>query len=70
MDNNNYIGSSLFLVNLDLNFSYLLRSRKSLSFETLLNSIENEFDGVGQKVKKDKKYELGIISKFNLPPIK
>ena len=70
VNNNNYIGSSLFLVNLDLNFSYLLRSRKSLSFETLLNSIENEFDGVGQKVKKDKKYELGIISKFNLPPIK
>ena len=71
MNNNNYIGSSLFIVNLDFYFSNLLKSAKNLDFEALQNAMEKDSKRDSQKFQKDlQKYELGIISQFNLPPIK
>ena len=71
MNNNNYIGSSLFIVNLDFNFPNILKTAKSLTFDEFNNLAENESKKINQKLEKDlQKYELGIISHFNLPPIK
>ena len=71
MNNNNYIGSSLFIVNLDFNFPNILKTSKNITFDEFNNLNENESKKINQKLEKDlQKYELGIISHFNLPPIK
>ena len=70
MNNNNYIGSSLFIINLDLNFLNLFKNRKSLSFENISNTNDVEKKREIKKLKNElEKYEFGIISQFNLPPI-
>ena len=72
MNNNNYIGSSLFIVDLDLNFSNnILKNTKKLIFDNILNLKNKDTKKAMIKVQKeDQKYELGIIKGFSLPPIK
>ena len=74
MNNNNYIGSSLFIINLDLNFPQLLKAAQlsaNLSLEKDINSNEKDSKNIMQDLPKDlQKYELGIISNCSLPPIK
>ena len=71
VNNSNYIGSSLFIVNLDFNFPNILKTSKNITFDEFNNLNENESKKINQKLEKDlQKYELGIISHFNLPPIK
>ena len=74
MNNNNYIGSSLFIINLDLNFPQLLKAAQmsaNMSLEKDINSNEKDSKNIMQDLPKDlQKYELGIISNCSLPPIK
>ena len=65
MNNNNYIGSSLFIVNLDFNFSpKIMNAAEQLMIN---NSKNSKIDEIKKQEKNDK---LGIISQFILPPIK
>ena len=65
MNNNNYIGSSLFIVNLDFNFSpKIMDAAEQLMIN---NSKNSKIDEIKKQEKNDK---LGIISQFILPPIK
>ena len=65
MNNNNYIGSSLFIVNLDFNFSpKIMNAAEQI---TMNNSKNSKVDEMKRQEKSNK---LGIISQFNLPPIK
>ncbi len=48
-----------------------MKTAKSLTFDEFNNLDENESKKIAQKFQKDlQKYELGVISQFNLPPIK
>ena len=65
MNNNNYIGSSLFIVNLDFNFSpKIMNAAEQLMIN---NSKNSKIDEIKKQEMNDK---LGIISQFILPPIK
>ena len=65
MNNNNYIGSSLFIVNLDFNFSpKIMNAAEQLMIN---NSKNSKIDEIKNQENNDK---LGIISQFILPPIK
>jgi hypothetical protein len=65
MNNNNYIGSSLFIINLDFNFSpKIMDAAEQLMIN---NSKNSKIDEIKKQEKNDK---LGIISQFILPPIK
>ena len=73
VNNNNYIGSSLFIINLDFNYANAVNTERFLMEELKKNS--NNHDA---KVKYDKNKEnmkkpqiqLGIVTPINLPPIK
>ena len=65
MNNNNYIGSSLFIINLDFNFSpKIITDAQKL----IINNSKNK--KIDETKIQENKYNLGIISHFNLPPIK
>ena len=71
MNNNNYIGSSLFIVNLDFHYSTILKTAEQLMYENLQNNNEKESKKKIQKLKKElQKFEIGIVTPINLPPIK
>ena len=70
MNNNNYIGSVLFIVNLDFNFAHNNQSEK-----TLMKELENRDDLESKKrlnkIKSDlKKNQLGLVTNVSLPEIK
>ena len=70
MNNNNYIGSGLFIVNLDFNFAHNNQSEK-----TLMKELENRDDLESKKrlnkIKSDlKKNQLGLVTNVALPEIK
>ena len=70
MNNNNYIGSVLFIVNLDFNFAHNNQSEK-----TIIKELENRDDLESKKrlnkIKSDlKKNQLGLVTNVSLPEIK
>ena len=70
MNNNNYIGSVLFIVNLDFNFAHNNQSEK-----TIIKELENRDDLESKKrlnkIKSDlKKNQLGLVTNVALPEIK
>ena len=61
MNNNNYIGSSLFIINLD--FAYMNQMRTAQEY--MMKELK------GQKLKNQmKKSQIGLVTKFSLPSIK
>ena len=69
MNNNNYIGSSLFIINLEANnisnINFLINSKRTMKDNS------EEFKRMQQKLEKElQKHEMGNISNINLPPIK
>ena len=70
MNNNNYIGSVLFIVNLDFNFAHNNQSEKALIKE-LENKDDLESKKKLSKIKLDlKKNQLGLVTNVALPEIK
>ena len=70
MNNNNYLGSSLFIINLD--FSY--QSRPKPIEEITIKQLEekNDYESYKKinKIKNDlKRSQLGVVTDINLPPI-
>ena len=70
MNNNNYIGSALFIINLDFNFSSNNQNEKMLIKE-LENKDDIESKRKLSKIKLDlKKNQLGLVTNVSLPEIK
>jgi hypothetical protein len=75
MNNNNYIGSSLFVVNLDF---YYRSGGKITEDEVALQSLKASSNTLGPdcKMKMERlkkaisKHQLSIVPNINLPPIK
>ena len=65
MNNNNYVGSSLFIINLDFNFSSKIMNPS----EKLINNNPKNLK-IDETKTQEKKSEFEIIVQFNLPPIK
>ena len=71
MNNNNYIGSSLFIINLDFHYSTILKTAEQIMIENFQNENEKDSKKMIHKLKKElQKFEIGIVSPINLPPIK
>jgi len=71
MNNNNYIGSVLFIVNLDFNFS----NNNNHNEKNLIKQLENKDDLESKKrltrIKSDlKRNQLGLVTNVSLPEIK
>lgn len=71
MNNSNFIGSSLFIVNLDFYYSVDMKTIEQVNIEKLKNDDKLTH---GKKMKKIKielgKLKLGVVNPINLPPIK
>jgi hypothetical protein len=71
MNNNNYIGSSLFIVNLDFYYSLNKKTIEQMNIERIKNDDKL---GKDKKLKKMKielgRLKLGVVLPINLPPIK
>ena len=70
-NNNNYIGSSLFIVNLDFSYTNQQRSIQEIMMKELKG--QNNFEARQKLVKLKnelKKMQLGLVTKINLPAIK
>ena len=71
MNNNNYIGSSLFIVNLDFSYSNQQRSIQEIMIKELQGQNDVEAKQKLVKIKNElKKMQLGLVTKINLPSIK
>ena len=71
MNNNNYIGSTLFIVNLDFSYSNQRKSMQEIMIKELQG--QNDFEARQKLVKLKnelKKMQLGLVTKINLPSIK
>ena len=71
MNNNNYIGSSLFIVNLDFYYSINMKTIEQMNIEKIKG---NDKLTHGKKLKKLQdelsKLKLGVVAPISLPPIK
>ena len=71
MNNNNYIGSSLFIVNLDFYYSINMKSVEQMNIEKIKGDDKLAY---GKKIKKLQlelgKLKLGVVAPISLPPIK
>ena len=71
MNNNNYIGSSLFIVNLDFSYSNNIKSAEEMMIKELESKTDVESRKKLNKIKSDlKKNQLGLVTNISLPEIK
>ena len=71
MNNNNYLGSSLLIVNLDFYYFTKLKSKEEIMIEKLKNSNDPNSKMKIEKLKQEmQKNKLGIVTQLELPPIK
>ena len=71
MNNNNYIGSALFIVNLDFNFGNNQISMEKMMIKELENKNDIESKRKLIRIKSDlKKNQLGLVTNVSLPEIK
>ena len=71
MNNNNYIGSSLLIINLDFSYDLQTKSYEEVALKKLEGKDDYESHKKMMKIKDDlKKSQLGVVTNINLPPIK
>ena len=71
MNNNNYIGSTLFIVNLDFSFSNNQKSAEQIMIKELESKTDLESRKKLNKIKNElKKNQLGLVTNVSLPEIK
>ena len=72
MNNNNYLGSSLMIVNLDFSYHSKPKTIEELFFKDLKDKNDPESRNKLAKIKIDlkKSHQLGIVTNLTLPPIK
>ena len=75
VNNNNYIGSSIFIVNLDFYYNTRIKSEEQLLMEELKDNNKNDpnlkekYNQIKKKYRQSLK-EIGIVTSIVLPPIK
>ena len=71
MNNNNYIGSSLLIINLDFSFNSQHKSIEEIMIKKLEGKDDFESQKKIMKIKDElKRAQLGVITNISLPPIK
>ena len=71
MNNNNYLGSSLLIVNLDFSYQMQPKSIEEITIKQLEQKDDLESYKKLSKIRNDlKKNQLGVVTNINLPPIK
>ena len=71
MNNNNYLGSSLFIVNLDFSYETNPKSLEEITIKQLEEKDDYESHKKLMKIKNDlRKSQLGVVTNINLPSIK
>ena len=71
MNNNNYLGSSLFIVNLDFSYQTQPKTIEEITLKQLEEKDDYESHKKMMKIKNElKKSQLGVVTNINLPPIK
>ena len=71
MNNNNYLGSALLIVNLDFYYFPKMKSTEEIMIEKLKNNNDLESKHKIQKLKSQiQKNQLGLVTQISLPPIK
>ena len=71
MNNNNYVGSSLFIVNLDFSYANGIKSAEEMLIKELESKTDLESKKKLNKIKNDlKKNQLGLVTNISLPEIK
>ena len=71
MNNNNYIGSSLLVINLDFSFNSQHKSIEEIMIKKLEGKDDFESQKKIMKIKDElKRAQLGVITNISLPPIK
>ena len=71
MNNNNYLGSSLFIVNLDFSYQSQPKTLEEITIKQLEQKDDYESHKKLMKIKNGlEKSQLGVVININLPPIK
>ena len=71
MNNNNYLGSALFIVNLDFNFEAKNNQVEKMMLKELENKDDIESKKKLSRIRIDlKKNQLGLVTNVSLPEIK
>ena len=71
MNSNNYIGSSLFIVNLDFYYNSKIKNYDQMMIDKLSNNNDLESRNQIYDLKNElRENKLAIVSDFSLPPIK
>ena len=71
MNNNNYLGSTLLIVNLDFSYQSQPKTLEEITIKQLEEKDDYESHKKIMKIKNDlKKSQLGVVTNINLPPIK
>ena len=71
MNNNNYLGSSLLIINLDFSYQSQPKTIEEITLKQLEEKDDYESHKKIMKIKNDlKKSQLGVVTNINLPPIK
>ena len=71
MNNNNYVGSTLFIVNLDFFYSINHKSAEQILIKELESKTDPESKKKLNKIKSElKKNQLGLVTNISLPEIK
>ena len=71
MNSNNYIGSSLFIVNLDFYYNSKIKNYDQMMIDKLNNNNDLESKNQISDLKSElRENKLAIVSDFSLPPIK
>ena len=72
MNNNNYLGSSLLIVNLDFSYSSKQKSYQEIILKQLKGKDDIESRRKIAKIQMDlkKNNQLGVVTNISLPPIK
>lgn len=71
MNNNNYVGSALLIVNLDFYYFPKMKSTEEIMIDKLKNNNDPESKYKIQKLKNQiQKNQLGLVTQISLPPIK
>ena len=71
MNNNNYLGSSLLIINLDFSYDFQAKSYEEIALKKLEGKDDYESHKKMLRIQEDlRKSQLGVITNINLPPIK
>ena len=71
MNNNNYLGSTLFIINLDFSYQTQPKTLEEITIKQLEEKDDYESHKKIMKIKNDlKKSQLGVVTNITLPSIK